>query len=476
MLGSSVAAAIVVVSLGVFAWVGFTARAAGRSIDEYLVARNSQDRWHLSLSFLASGMGAWILFAPPEVGAGVGLVGVAGYALGAAGPFVAFALLGKRIRAVVPGGHSLTEFVKARFGTPFFVYVGLISIGYMLFFVTAELTAIGGVTEIVSGLDGRIAIVGVSVVTLAYTAYGGLRASLRTDQWQAWMILALVAGSVFVISRDLPSAGRAWSTSGLLGVDRLGVEVAATLIIAVVAANLFHQGYWQRVWAARDETALNHGAAFGALMTVPVVALIGILGILAAGSGMGLDSTPVPFFALLTSLPTWAVAGVLVLSLSLVASSVDTLENALASLVVTERPRTTLAGARLATVLLMIPSVFIALEGYSVLRLFLIADLLCAATVVPVLSGLWARSTGSAAFAGAIAGLVGAVVPGWITGGDLGSGVEAATFPGGIPTLAPFLWALVASASVTLAASLFSDRRFDLGAIEDRITVLEADL
>ena len=462
MLGSAVAFVIVVVSLGGFAWVGFTARGAGRDVEDYVVARNSQDRRRLGLSFLASGMGAWILFAPPEVGAGVGLIGVSGYALGAAGPFVAFALLGRRIRAVVPGGRSLTEFVKARFGTAFFMYVGVISIGYMLFFVTAELTAIGGVTEIVSGLDGRIAIVGVAAVTLAYTAYGGLRASLRTDQWQAWMIVALVGASVAVIVGDLPSAGRAWSESGLLGVDRLGLEVAATLIIAVVAANLFHQGYWQRVWAARDDRALYGGAAFGALATIPVVALVGVLGILAAGAGMGLDATPVPFFALLATLPTWVLGGVLVLGLSLVTSSVDTLENALASVVITERRRMSIAGARAVTVVLMIPAVFIALEGYSVLRLFLIADLLCAATVVPVLSGLWARTTGPAAMVGAVAGLVGAIAPGWITGGSLSAGIEAATFPGAIPTLAPFLWSLLSSAALTFAIARLSDRRFDL--------------
>jgi Na+/proline symporter len=85
-----------------------------------------------------------------------------------------------------------------------------------------------------------------------------------------------------------------------------------------------------------------------------------------------------------------------------------------------------------------------------VLRLFLIADLLCATAVVPVLLGLWQRMTAPAAVAGAVAGLVGAIVPGWLEGGSLIAGIEAASFPTGVPTLAPFLGALIGSSAVSV--------------------------
>lgn len=457
MLSSSLAVSLLMMSLGTFAYLGFTARHRERDVDDYLVARDSQGALSLGLSFFASGMGAWILFAPPEVGAGVGLVGVVGYAVGAGAPICAFAIIGRRIRRVAPQGQSITGFVRARFGRLFYLYVTGISIAYMAFFLIAELTAVGGVVEIVSALDGRLAIVAVSAVTLAYTAYGGLRASMRTDNWQAWLILGLLFLGVLSIAMDLPSASDAWSQSGLLGIDRLGIEVAVTLVIAVLAANMFHQGYWQRVWAARDGRSLARGGWLGAMLSLPVVAVVGIVGILAAGSGAGLDVGPVPFFALLASLPDWVVAGMLVLAVSLVASSVDTLENAIASLLVTVRAGNTLGMARVITVVAMVPAVFVAIQGYSVLRLFLIADLLCAATVVPVLAGLWPAVTQRAALSGSLAGLVGAVVPGWISEGSVGEGLRAATFPGAVPALAPFLWALLASAAVT-ALTLYSSK------------------
>ena len=86
--------AAIVAALCLFSWLGLRARRTADGLDDYMTARNSQGATTIGLSFLASGMGAWILFAPPEVGAFVGPVALAGYALGAALPFVVFAMLG----------------------------------------------------------------------------------------------------------------------------------------------------------------------------------------------------------------------------------------------------------------------------------------------------------------------------------------------------------------------------------------------
>ena len=108
---------------------------------------------------------------------------------------------------------------------------------------------------------------------------------------------------------------------------------------------------------------------------------------------------------------------------------------------------------------MMVPVVFIALQGLSVLRLFLIADLLCAAIVVPVLLGLWQRMTPMAAIGGGMAGLVGAILPGWLSQGSIAAGIMAATFPGSIPTLGPFLGALLASIVVSVTLAYLPNRR-----------------
>ncbi|MBW5801018.1 sodium:solute symporter [Halomonas elongata] len=433
-----------------FAYLGLRARRADGPLDDYVTARNSQSARSLGVSFLASGMGAWILFAPPEIGAMVGPLALVGYALGSALPFIVLSLYGPVIRRYLPEGRSIGEFAEACYGQGVRRWVTLVSILYMACFLAAELTAIGAIASLLSEVPAGLVVMGVAVVTLVYTAVGGLRASLATDRWQGWLLLALlvlVAGVVVWVLPPLPENAAMPTTPSVNA-----LSVALTLIIAVTAAELFHQGYWQRVWAAETNGALGRGALLGGVGVLLVVMVIGGLGILAAMHGLPLGEPPIPFFALLAEAPGWLAVPALVLAVTLVASSVDTLQNAIASLVVAGSGRRGLSigSARLATVVLMVPVVVVALQELSVLRLFLIADLLCAATVVPVLLGVWRRMGSLAAMAGGVAGLVGAVVPGWVAQGSLMAGVQAASFPGGIPTLSPFLCALIASTLVSL--------------------------
>ena len=433
-----------------FAFLGLRARRADGPLDDYITARNSQTASTLGLSFLASGMGAWILFAPPEIGAFVGPLALAGYAIGSALPLLVLAHYGPAIRRHLPEGRSIGEFSEACYGAGVRRWVSLISVLYMACFLTAELTAIRSITALLSEVPPSLVVVGVALTTLVYTAIGGLRASLATDRWQAWLLLALLALVGGVALTRLPTMPTGVAIPSIPVGSAL--SVALTLVIAVTAANLFHQGYWQRVWAARDDRALARGAWLGSGITVVVVAMVGGLGMLAAMSGLALGEPPIPFFALLAAAPEWLALPALVLAVSLVVSSVDSLQNGIASLVVASSGKRGLSitAARLATVVLMIPVVIVALQGHSVLRLFLIADLLCAAIIVPVLLGLWPRMSPLAAVAGGVAGMLGAILPGWIAQGSVGAGVLAASFPTGVPTLAPFLGALLASTLVSL--------------------------
>ena len=431
-----------------FIWIALRERTPVASLDDYLTARGSQSATTLGLSFLASGLGGWILFAPPEIGAFVGPVALAGYALGAAFPFFLLAWCGPAIRRRMPGGRTIAEYAQERFGAGLRLWVSALSVLYMLCFITAELTAIGGITAMLSELPGAGVIVAVAVTTLVYTTLGGLRASLVTDRWQAWLLMALLLLVVVVLLINLPTGAitRPWPSAPL----EVSLSVALTLVIAVTAANIFHQGYWQRVWSARNDRELQRGALLGGLLSMPVIVALGALGMLCMAMGKNPGTPPIPFFALLSDAPAWLALPTLLLAVALVASSVDTLQSAIASLVVTARPGVSLSTARWVTVLLMVPVVLLSLQGLSVLRLFLIADLLCTTAVVPVLLGLWQRMTPTAAVAGAADGLLGAVIPGWLSGGSLQAGLLAASFPTSVPTLAPFVGALLASSVVSL--------------------------
>ena len=146
---------------------------------------------------------------------------------------------------------------------------------------------------------------------------GGLRAGIVTGQGQARLRMGLLAIGRFVAVGKLPDAAPA----ALPDIPApAALSVALTLVIAVTAANLFHQGYWQRLWSARDTDALSRGALLGGVVTIAVVAVVGGLGILAAMSGADLGSPPIPFFALLADAPAWLALPALTLAIPLVAS------------------------------------------------------------------------------------------------------------------------------------------------------------
>lgn len=475
-MSPALALAITAAVMAAVGWVGWTAgRRAAADRDAYLTARDTQGAWPLALSFFAAGLGAWILFTPAEVGATVGVVGVVGYAVAAGLPFIALAWLGPLIRARVPAGVTLTDWVRLRFGRPMQAYVAVVSVFYMFIFMTAELTAVGGVVGLLTGAAERsllwlAPIALVALVTTAYTVYGGLPASLRTDRFQAWLILAIVPLAAYGILRGVDEPAAAMRSSGLMASTGAGWSAFLVLCIAVAAANLFHQGYWQRSWAAVDRRTLVRGAVGGALLTLPVMVIIGLTGILARGAGAVADPAVDPgapvsiaFFSLLTSAPPWLVGVIIALSVALVASSVDTLENALAATFAADVTggRLSLAQARWMTLALTLPAVGLALANLSVLQLFLAADLLAAATVVPVFLGLDARIRPPAALAGAVAGLLGVVALGVVRDGTLAAGLRllvVQTGPAGLD-LGAFVVAPVVAGVVTVVGSWAAGRR-----------------
>jgi Na+/proline symporter len=339
------------------------------------------------------------------------------------------------------------------------LYVAVVSVFYMFMFISAELTAIGAVVSLPAfgGANATLAIIATAVVTVAYTSWGGLPASLRTDRWQGWLVLGLLAIAAVALVFDVDQPATAANDGGLSTINQAGFEAIIVLSIAIGAANLFHQGYWQRTWSADRTETVGKASMFAAALTFPVVLVVGLIGLVAAGTG----STPpfeggVPLFDLMADLPVGIRFGAVVLAVALVASSVDSLQNGMTAVVaqdVADRSMT-LNAARIATVALTVPAVVIAVQGYDILRLFLIADLVAAATVGPVFLGLTRLVNSNGALAGSVAGLVAVFVHGSVRGGDLAAGWDYLTLANSPPLpIGAFLWAPIASIAVALLVS-----------------------
>ncbi|MFC6988214.1 sodium:proline symporter [Haloplanus sp. GCM10025708] len=409
MVTSGALLGIVGVVLVGFAAVGaWYARGRIETVEDFITARNSAHGGTLTATIVASSMGAWILFSPAEAGAAFGgLTAVFGYAIGSSLALVAYAVLGPRIRRLIPEGHSLTEYAYARYGPAMYAYVLVVSVAYMFVFLAAEFTGIASALSLVAGVPGWQTATLVGATVLAYTAYGGLRASMVTDAVQTLLILPLLVVAVVATLLALGGTSGVHETITASSPELLvpgylpGVTFGAYVVVAVVAAELLNQAWWQRVYAAADERTLRRSFLLAGVAVVPMVLLAGVFGPIAVG--LGLVSEPgdasISFFLVVNDvLPGWAVTAVAVLAVLLVVSSADTLFNAIASVVTADLPRlfgvegaALTTAARAFTVVVALAATVVGAQGYSVLTLFLLADLLASATFFPLFYGLYAE-------------------------------------------------------------------------------------
>ena len=396
-INQSTSLALVIGISLVFTLFGLVYSKKYQGINNYLTANRSVKFFSLSTSLVASALGAWILFGPASAATWGGIGAVIGYALGTAFPMIFLIYLGKKIRNEFPKGSTLIEFLRKRFGKSLFKLILFMTIFYMFIFLCAEVTAVSLLINYISGTPLWITASIILIATLTYTLYGGLRASIFTDMIQMIIIIILfVISAIYLLSftGDQFSFDFIYEKNPqLLSVNYIPNYTAGiTFFIAVAATNLFHQGNWQRVYAAKNNEVLKKSLILAFIVIIPIVYFMGFSGLVA----VSVDSKVIPdlgFFSLLLKDQTEFLSLVIIiLGVSLTISTIDTLVNAISSLIVVDGKATFnlkhninyLRFSKKFIIALSIIAFIIASKGFSVLYLFLLADLFCCAFVLTV--------------------------------------------------------------------------------------------
>ena len=366
-----------------------------KGLNNYLVANRSIGVFSLTASLVASSLGAWILFGPASAATWGGIGAVTGYALGTAFPLFILIFLGQRFRKNYPNAKTLIEVIRNRFGNKLFKLILFLSIFYMTVFLIAEVTAVSLFINYISGVELWITALIVIVSSLTYTLYGGLRASIFTDNIQFILfLLLLIIGFGYTISiygNNFTFEFVRENKPILLSPDYLpNFTAGLTFFIAVAATNLFHQGNWQRIYAAKDNKVLRKSLFLSFLIIIPVVFIIGFSGLVAVSD----NNQVIPdlaFLSLILKDQSVTVSVVLViLAISLTISSIDTLINAVSSLIIVDGRKLInlnldyLKISKFIILFISCLTLLVASKGISILYLFLLADLFCCSAVLTV--------------------------------------------------------------------------------------------
>ena len=425
-ISQSTSLALVICTCLFFTFFGVYYSRKFQDLSNYLTANRSVGLFSLTTSLTASALGAWILFGPVSASTWGGIGSIIGYSLGTAFPMFFLIFLGKKIRKEFPKGSTLVEFLRKKFGQSLFKLILLMMIFYMFIFLCAEVTAISVLINYISGTPLWLTAFTVLLATLTYTLYGGLRASLFTDNIQMILVIVLLIISFFIIKNlNLDQFSFKFISKKnphLISASYIpGYTAGLTFFIAVAATNLFHQGNWQRVYAAKNFVTLKKSLIFSFFIIIPIVFYTGFVGMVA----FSIDPVTRPdlgfFSLLLKNNSTMLSLIVIILGLALTISTVDTLVNAISSLIVVDgkaviefkkrKKINYLKFSKYVILLLSSISFFIASKGFDILYLFLLADLFCCAFVFTIFYSFFdKRINEKTAYFSIIIGLIGGLL------------------------------------------------------------------
>lgn len=339
-------------------------------------------------------MGCGILTTYAQIANIAGLHGLLVYTIAGAIPILGFAAVGPLIRKRCPEGFILTEWVRQRFGVVTALYLSFFTCLTMFLFMIGELSAINSTIEVLTGMSGLGAVIVECVVTTIYTSAGGFRVSFITDNFQGALVVILViicgAGMGSYIDIDTSAIG----PSHLLDANKLGWQLVFILPVAIITNDCFMAGFWLRTFASKSNRDLWIGTSIATFVTFAVCTLVGTTGFLAVWGGYltaNDENGSYAFFILLSHMPNWLVAFVIIFVICLSTCTFDSLQSAMVSTISNDvfRNKLKMVWVRAMVVVVMVPTVVLAIKvADNILQIYLIADLVSTAVIPSIFLGL----------------------------------------------------------------------------------------
>lgn len=422
-----------------------------RDIDKdlFYTARSSQGFWRITWAFFAGSVGSWCIAAPPSFAVYTGIVGLAMYSVASGFPLLVLCLFGYQVLKLHPNVVSIGDFAGKRFGPTLKLVVVLIVLFNMGIALTAEYTTVGSLFEDFVGSKAWPIIITIGVVTMAYTCYGGLLISIVTDQVQAIATITFIAILTIYtavtfraplpmpLPNDVNYGYNPWTgyVSWPLGANKFGYSAIFSMPCSLIAATVFSEAMWQKVWASKDKKAMIGGGFLASVLVMIAVFLFGFGGWLAAWAGwvnyntngnlflfqvfnsetsmdalpawvhepdMGYpppyvsaypDAPPGSVFSYLpysARLKSWVGLITLLTAVIMSQSAVDSMQNGLTSCLGNHFfPDQNIIFARILVFCINVPVMIVGTRKYKVLQLFLISNMLTTCWFLPLLSGMF---------------------------------------------------------------------------------------
>lgn len=309
---------------------------------------------------------------------------------------LAFVPFARRIRQQMPEGMTLAGYMAEQYQSQTVkkVYIG--QLGLLAILSTAVQLLAGG--KILAGMLG-VGFVPTMVIlagiAYSYSQFSGIQASVITDAVQMILILAACALLVpWALSMDGGIQNMLAGLSGISGdysslISESGIALffgfGLPAALGLMAGPFGDQCFWQRAFSIK-ESKIKKSFVLGTVFFAAVPLSMGILGFIAAGSGLVADKSIINYELVAQLFPAWVTVPFLFMIISGLLSTIDSNLCAIASLVPELKSDTKLKHIKIAMAVLLVCGIIIAdIPGITVTHLFLVYGTLRSTTMLPTI-------------------------------------------------------------------------------------------
>jgi len=222
----------------------------------FFVSNRQAPIWQVAFSAASSWMYVFAIVMSATFAVEKGLVGSLWYTIPYVLTIAYFGVLGYKLLSKLPKGFTLSQFIEHRYGNSKMTwFYRILTLAATIYAITANLTGFGIITEYVSKDFSYNVIIGVLGFTaLAYSMWGGIRASQRTDTVQMIlvMIVSIVFGTIAVNSAGgVGSVIDAWETakpSEIFNTDYM-LNPGLVLLLLFAGSIMADNGAWQNIYS-----------------------------------------------------------------------------------------------------------------------------------------------------------------------------------------------------------------------------------
>jgi SSS family solute:Na+ symporter len=323
----------------------------GQGVEGFLVNKRATKLFFLVVSIVSTNVGAGFFLSVAAEAYATGIsFGVSIIMISTATALTFVAVSGKVKRLADAGSvHTIPELLTQRYESPLVGLVAaVITIAGYLFVTALQFVGIGAVGSVISGFNFSTILLVAGIVTVMYTAIGGIRSDLFADALSFVIMVAVLAIIVpFILTSDrvdfstLPSAHL--DLFAFAGVPFFVLSI----LLAAVSSFMFME-LWQRVFAAESPETARRAFLISAFIQPLLISAGILLGLTASVLYKDMDKSLAIFKVMVDFLPPGLLGLGLVAVLAILMTTVNSLVVVGGSTLFTDiiKPRLANAGER----------------------------------------------------------------------------------------------------------------------------------